>query len=229
MKIFSTLLILIFFTYSCKHDSPFENIDSATINNPIVSDNCDVDTVYFVNTIKPLINNSCATTDCHDANTAEHGIVLDTYANIIISAEVKAFKPYDSKLYEVITDEGDDLMPPNKPFSSDQINLIKVWIEQGALNNSCVDGVCNTENMSFTTNIWPTLNNNCTSCHSGSSPSGGINIENYNDVKVLVDNSSLVNVLNNKNGAPLMPKNGKLDECSIDKIEQWINDGALNN
>ena len=220
---------MLLFAYSCKHDSPFENIDKETINNTIVSDNCNVDTVYFVNTIKPLINNSCATTNCHDASTAEHGVVLDSYANIIISGEVKVFKPYNSKLYEVITDNGDDIMPPNKPFSSDQISLIKIWIEQGALNNECKNGVCNTDNMSYSYDIWPTLNNNCTSCHSGSSPLGGVNIENYNDVKILVDNSSLVNVLNSINGAPLMPPNNELDQCSIDEIEQWINDGALNN
>lgn len=227
MRILSKILLLIlFFTYSCKHESPFENIDKETINDPIVSDKCDSDTVYFINTIKPLINNSCATTNCHDANTAKHGVVLDSYANIIISGEVKAFKPYDSKLYEVITESGDDLMPPNNPLSSDQINLIKVWIEQGALNNKCVEGECNTYNMSFTSDIWPILNNNCTSCHGGS---GGVNIENYNDVKILVDNSKLLNVLHASNGAPLMPPYGKLEQCELDKIESWINDGALNN
>ena len=216
---------MLLFTYSCKHDSPFENIDPDTIRNPTITDKCDTDTVYFENTIKPLINNSCATTNCHDALTAKDGIVLDTYANIIISGEVKPHKPFDSKLFEVLTDDGDDLMPPNNPLSTEQINSIKKWIEQGALNNKCIEDE-KTENLSFSNDIWPTISNNCTSCHGGS---GGVNLENYNDVKAQVDNSKLINVLHGNNGAPLMPPNGQLGQSEINQIEQWINEGALNN
>ena len=226
MRILLAFMISLFFlVLSCKHESPFENIDPDTITDPIVSYNCDDDTVYFVNTIKPLINNSCATTNCHDANSAKDGIVLDSYANIIISGEVKPGKPFDSKLFEVITDDGDDVMPPNNPLNSSQISLIKLWIEQGALNNECSEE-CKTANLSFSNDIWPTISNNCTSCHGGS---GGVDIEDYNDVKVLVDNSKLINVLYGKNGSPLMPPNGELSKCEIDQIEQWINDGALDN
>ena len=219
------IIIVLLITYSCKHDSPLEDIDKDLISNPTISDKCDIDTVYFVNTIKPLINNSCATTNCHDAITAKDGIVLDTYTNIIISGEVKSHKPFDSKLFEVLTDDGDDLMPPNNPLSAEQIDSIKKWIYQGALNNQCIDD-CKTKNLSFSNDIWPTINNNCTSCHGGS---GGVNLENYNDVKTLVDNSKLLNTLHATNGAPLMPPSEKLEKCKLDQIEQWINEGALNN
>lgn len=222
------LVVVMLVTSSCKHDSPFEDIEPQTIIDPTVTKECDIDTIYFENTIKPLINNSCATTDCHDAITAQDGIILDTYANIIISGEVKPHKPNDSKLYEVLLESGDDLMPPDNPLSSEQIALIKKWIEQGAKNNECIED-CVTESMSYLNNIWPTLRDNCNSCHSGGSPSGGIKIENYNDVKILVNNSKLLNVLYGRNGAPLMPTTGQLQICKIQQIEQWINDGALNN
>ncbi len=227
MKLLSFIVISSFLLMtSCTHDSPFEDINKDSIRNPIVSNNCDTDTIYFVNVIKPIINNSCATTNCHDKSTAAEGIVLDSYANIFISGIVKAGNPLESKLYDVITESGgEDAMPPNNPLSNTQISLIKTWIEQGALNNECVED-CKMTNLDFTADIWPTINNNCTSCHTTNNASGGVVIENLDDVKVLIDNSKLVDVINGQNGASLMPPGNKLSQCNIDQIEQWIKDGA---
>ena len=45
--------------------------------------NCHPDTVYFRNTILPLVVSSCATTDCHDNVSHKDGIILTDYASII--------------------------------------------------------------------------------------------------------------------------------------------------
>ena len=44
---------------------------------------CDSDSVYFVNTIQPLLNSMCAVPECHDAITAEDNVILTDYAHIM--------------------------------------------------------------------------------------------------------------------------------------------------
>jgi hypothetical protein len=91
-------------------------------------------------------------------------------------------------------------------------------------------GSCDTTNVIFSTAIWPVLQSNCTGCHSGSAPSGNITIENYNDVVPLVHDGSLMGTIRFESGYTPMPKGGnKLSDCSITKLEIWINNGMPNN
>ena len=43
---------------------------------PTTTSNCNPDTVYFQNTILPLVVSSCATTGCHDQKSHKDGVVL---------------------------------------------------------------------------------------------------------------------------------------------------------
>lgn len=220
-------VFLIIVVWSCKHDA----IIPEGMEEPTQSTVCDSDTVYFVNDIQPLINSTCATSGCHDASTAEHGVILDSYTNIIQTGDVKPFRPDDSELYEVLFgDKDEDIMPPppQSPLTDAQKQLIYTWIMQGAQNNECIDD-CDTENVSFASDIAPIISNNCASCHSGTNPNGGVRLTNYNEISVVAQSGLLLNVLTASNGAPQMPQAGSLDDCSIDKIEKWINDGYPNN
>jgi uncharacterized membrane protein len=91
------------------------------------------------------------------------------------------------------------------------------------------DPNCITTNMTYTTNVKPIMTQNCTSCHSGSAPSAGIALENYEQVKAAAQNGSLTGVINQTSGWSPMPKNqAKLSDCSISQIEAWIAQGLPN-
>ena len=92
---------------------------------------------------------------------------------------------------------------------------------------------CVATNMSFNTNIKPILSSKCFLCHSNANSStigGGIAIEDYADVNHYAENGLLLGVMKHTSGYNPMPKGGsKVDDCKIDQIEAWINEGAKNN
>ncbi|MFY0644172.1 MAG: hypothetical protein JXR19_06875 [Bacteroidia bacterium] len=85
--------------------------------------------------------------------------------------------------------------------------------------------------MSFKDSIIPILTNyGCISCHNSSFPSGGVNLDGYSNVKVNVDNESMINSMKHIDGFSAMPPSGpKMESCDIDRIQSWINKGAPNN
>jgi mono/diheme cytochrome c family protein len=203
-----------------------DSIPSDSIpEDPIIS-NCDPDTVYFRNTILPLVVSSCATTGCHDEASHKDGIILTDYASIIRTGKIKAGDPNDSEFFETLTDTGDDLMPPppGTPLGNDQILLIEQWIRQGAKDNFCNDG-CDTTGVTFSDKIWPMMQQYCTGCHSVSSPGGGIVIEGYGDLVALAGNGSLMGSVRYETGYSQMPTNQQLSECNIGLIQKWIDEG----
>ena len=217
-KLLVFVFIGTFLISSCRHDIPIDL-------NGTISQNCDPDTVYFGNTILPLLVSNCAMPGCHN-----HGeLDLTSYASIMNSGIVKPLHPNTSKLVRVINGGGEEAMPPS-PYSaltSDQINSIKTWIDQGAKFNTCIG--CDTLNYKFAADIWPILNTNCYGCHNNNNPGGNIYIRNYADVQAMVLDGSLMGSLLG-DGYALMPKNSTgLQSCKITQIQKWINDGAQNN
>ena len=93
--------------------------------------------------------------------------------------------------------------------------------------------VCISENMSFKNDIVPIINRNCILCHSNATSNSlgaGINLDGYDNVKIYVDNSGLIGSINHTSGFSPMPKGGgKIPNCDIEKIQNWINDGSPNN
>ena len=189
---------------------------------------CDPDTAYFENDVFPLIISNCAKPGCHDGSGGE-AQPLTTYSQI--KSIVKPGKPNDSKLYEVITQGGEDKMPPagNTPLTSDQINLIYTWILQGAKDNYCGGGACDTSAVTYSGTVVPILQTFCYGCHSGSVLSGGVDLSNYNAVYTQVTNGKLKGSINGYVDYIAMPLGGQMSECDINQINFWINDGAPNN
>ena len=173
-----------------------------------------------------MVVSSCGTTGCHDRESHKDGIILTDYASVVKTGKIKAGDPNDSEFFESLTDNGDDLMPPPpyNPLNSEQIQLIKSWIQQGALNNACFDG-CDTTNVTFSGQIWPMMESYCTGCHSASAPGGGIVIADYNDMVSLAENGSLMGSIRWETGYAKMPTNQQLSECSINQLQKWIDDG----
>lgn len=231
MRSISNIFVLVLLGWACTQE-PYGAAnwvpEPGDPNNPTPV--CDPDTVYFEQSILPLIQSNCAQSGCHDQATAAEGVVLVNYGTIMSTGKIKPWDPNDSELMEVITDTDPDKRmppPPASALSAEQQNLISTWIAQGALNNSCV-GDCDTNSVGFAAQVQPLINNYCKSCHSGASANAGVRLENYNDVQSVANSGRLLGVLKGQ-GYALMPPAGALSACNLRIVEKWIEDGALNN
>ena len=185
--------------------------------------------ISFEQEILPLLVSNCAMSGCHDAYSAEDGVVLTSYETIM--REVVPFDPNDSELYESLTESDDDIMPPPPAtFSSDNIKLIRDWINQGAENTSCSTGCDSTVTSTFAAIVYPIVETNCVGCHNATNADGGVRLHTYNDILTQVNNGKFMGTIEHQPGYPVMPTSGiKLSDCDISLLNQWIANGAQNN
>lgn len=82
--------------------------------------------------------------------------------------------------------------------------------------------------ISYTTNITPILNQNCTSCHNASNAKGGYNLTTYSNVK---SNAGIIlNSMRHTSGASSMPQGAsQLATSIIDQFDCWVQQGKQNN
>lgn len=224
---------------SCTHEPFLSDADPNDPNNQAVdmenvdfvinTKACDPGVVYFENQILPIFISNCAISGCHDAQSAEEGIVLTNYNNIM--KRIKPGDPNDSEYYTVLNKTGEDLMPRNPntglgyslPIS--QINLVKDWISQGAKNNYCDD--CDTTAFTYTGTIKAIIDQNCATspaCHGNGSQYG--EFTSYAGVKARVDNQL---IQKRAIVAQDMPPAGSMPDCERLLIKNWIDAGAQNN
>lgn len=222
-------LLIAVLAVSCKHE-------------PIIPDEpesqfCDPDSVYFVNDIEPFLNSNCAYSGCHDAGTAQNGVNLSSYAQIIATGDVDPSDPTGSDIYEVLIDsDPNDRMPPaseNNVIAQEQINMLLTWIEQGARNNECIDTIaCDTTAMSYANDVDPILSSRCggQSCHGSSAADGGFGLMTYPDVQTQANSGGLIGAIFHQNGwSPMPDGQPMMDSCTINTILAWVNQGALDN
>lgn len=191
---------------------------------PLPASNCSPDTVYFENTVLPILTSNCAKSGCHDAETHEHGVQMTDYWSIL--EEVRPYDPNDSELYEVLFSNGEERMPPDAPLSDEQKSAIYYWILQGALDNRCNSTDCDTTNVTYTATLKPLLDLWCTGCHGGASPAAGISLGSYNELSAVADGGRLIGAIRHQAGFYPMPKGGSfLSECQIREFELWISLG----
>jgi hypothetical protein len=89
---------------------------------------------------------------------------------------------------------------------------------------------CTTTNLSFKNDILPILNSNCNGCHSKDLNLGNVILDSHAEVNKYTANGVLVAVMAHQSGYSPMPKNSaKLDDCTINKIDGWVKEGAKNN
>jgi hypothetical protein len=112
------LTFLIFLNNSCKNEGiPADQFEP----------------ICFTEQVLPIFQNSCATSGCHDSR-GEGGYAFTSYSGIM-----QAIKPGNadkSKAYQAITSTF-GLMPPANPLSTEKRTIIRLWIEQGALETTC--------------------------------------------------------------------------------------------
>jgi hypothetical protein len=194
----------------------------------------DPDTVYFENDVMPIFFSSCGKSGCHDVTANKH-VRLDSYAAAMSSNVIVPFDPENSLLYFKITQTDPALImpkPPNTALNSGQIEIIRKWIAQGALDLRCEE-TCDTVNVTFSGTIWPEIiQNYCFGCHNGTTAFGGIHLENQSQVSAAAllpagQPGSLWGAVNHTYGNFPMPKNqARLSECKIAQLRNWIKDGT---
>lgn len=193
---------------------------------------CDTTKIYFQQQILPVLLSNCAMSGCHDDASHQEGVVLTSYEKVMSTAGIRAGRPDNSELFERITetDPGKRMpRPPQNPLSQDQVQRIRKWIEQGALNLSC-QNQCDTSMVTYTTSIKIIIANKCQGCHSGAMPQGGIDLSTYAGLKAKITDGRLWGAVNHQPGFSPMPKNGaKLSDCEITQLRKWINGGSPNN
>jgi len=208
-------------------------VRDTTFTEPPGGSSCDPDTIYFQNTILPLLQSSCGIIGCHDPGSATEGIILTSFESIMASGVIEPGNPGDSELYEKITEtDPEDIMPPppNASLTEEQRNAVFKWIEQGALNNSCEQLECDTINVTYAETVWPIIQGRCFGCHNGPGAQSGILLENYDDIVAAVNSGRFLGAIKHEEGYSAMPQNGaKLSDCNISQLQKWIDDGTPNN
>lgn len=214
-------------------DAPTDIINNPPvppIQDPGATAPCENGIISFHHQILPIMVSSCAYSGCHDSQTAEDGVVLETYEDV--RREVKPGNPNDSELFKSISESGDDdIMPPlpSSPLNTIQIELIRNWILQGANNTDC-GAPCDSTAFTFSATIFPLLQDACVGCHNTIRADGNVQLDTYQEILPWVENGALLKSIRHEEFYPPMPPSGsQLSDCRIQQIEQWIEAGALNN
>jgi mono/diheme cytochrome c family protein len=96
----------------------------------------------------------------------------------------------------------------------------------GVNGGTCAD----TTAASYSQKIVPLLQQNCYSCHAGSSPSGNQPMGTHATDKAMALNGKLVGTINHASGYSPMPAGKpKMNSCQIAAIKKWVDNGSLNN
>ncbi|GAA3921917.1 cytochrome c [Hymenobacter algoricola] len=89
---------------------------------------------------------------------------------------------------------------------------------------------CDSTAVTYGVTISAIMDRNCRTCHSQQSPSSGINLNDYAQVKRIADNGRLVGSITHTPGFVAMPQNTpKLSDCDVNRIKKWVASGAPNN
>jgi uncharacterized membrane protein len=223
MMIFGVMVL-----FACRHAilSPAGGTVTTPVNPPppLTGEVC-------FNDVLDIFRSSCAKSGCHDAASAQKGYVFDSYSNIM----QKDIRPGDaaaSKVYRMITEpDPGKRMPrlPYPPLLPEQVSLIQKWINQGARNTTGCGNACDTTQFTYTA-VKKIIDAKCINCHSGSTPSGGLDYSTYAGLKAVADAGRLVGAITHSAGYTPMPfQQPKLDDCKITQVKKWVQSGAPNN
>jgi hypothetical protein len=119
----ATVVILMFSLSSCYYD---EVIDEVIADDPVD------EVISFSTDIQPIFTASCAS--CHPSFappdlTAGNSYSAITDGTYIVPEDLDASLLYQTLLWEVSP------MPISEQLPASETNLVKLWIEQGALDN----------------------------------------------------------------------------------------------
>jgi hypothetical protein len=227
----AVLLILIIFLSTCKHESEISSLD----------------VVCFDSLVLPIFQSSCGISGCHDGTGEDAGYYLRNYNGIMEG--ITPYDPEGSKIYKaLVTVWSENAMPPDQPLSETNRSIIRVWIEQGALETHCSipDTTDTTNNLvkyraCFEKDILPIFQNSCAKANTGYSCHDEVHHEEDYILTSYPTVTSRGISAGNPNGSTLylitspgvedhMPPSpfAALTSAERDSIYHWISYGALN-
>lgn len=105
------------------------------------------------------------------------------------------------------------------------VMLVGCGDEEGEMPTTII--TCDTEDITYTNTVASLINGSCaiSGCHVANTST--FPIENYDQALAAADMGRMVGALNRESGFSQMPRGAaKLDQCVIDQVEAWIEDGA---
>lgn len=118
VTLFSSLLLLL---SNC--DKKIGKREAATTPPPVGF----CDTITYAKHIKPIIDNNCATPGCHVSGGSGNGDFTG-YSGVLTKVNNGSFK-------NRVFDSPNNPMPASGMLPQKQLDLIKCWLDKGALNN----------------------------------------------------------------------------------------------
>lgn len=135
MKNLFSILIALSFLFPVFYSGCDDTITTDDLDKKIIPDN----NVSYSQHLQPVLNLKCANAGCHEDAARAAGLSLTSWANTTADPSVVARgEPDNSKLVWAIQAQASVApMPPigYPPLTVNQINGIKTWIREGALNN----------------------------------------------------------------------------------------------
>lgn len=79
--------------------------------------------------------------------------------------------------------------------------------------------------ITYNNKVESIIQNNCavSGCHTGTSPTGGLFLDTYQQVKAIADNGALTDRTIVQQD---MPPSSPLSNCDLEAIQQWVNNGG---
>lgn len=223
LTLFSCFLL---FSIGCKHEilNTTINPDATVVVGPGGNSSQVSDTVCFNTDVLPLYVSYCGSSGCHDVSSHREGVILTDYIHIM--SGIRAKNASGSKYYTIIGNS----MPPrgSSQMTTANVNTIKKWIDQGALNTQCTN-VCDTTSFTYSGAIQTIIANNCGGCHGTSPGTANVYLGTYASTRAYISaNTTLfLNAINwtSASAAMNMPQSSKMVACKITQIQKWINNG----
>ena len=178
----------------------------------------------FTRVQKEVFDIDCALSGCHTGSASPLGLNLaegKSYADLVNKGSnqidslllVEPFNPDASYLVQKIEggSGGGDQMPLNRPpLSTEQMALVRAWINEGALEDSDTSEEEETIDPTLS-NIQKTIfDTRCTSCHSGDYTAGALNLSEGKSYGQLVNRALQFDAANNILVIPADPDNSFL-------------------
>ncbi|GIV29274.1 MAG: hypothetical protein KatS3mg028_0340 [Bacteroidia bacterium] len=179
--------------------------------------------VCYDTDVQPILTNKCSMSGCHNSTDKAGGLDLSSYTAV-------QNYPNKSRIYDYIKK---GLMPKNGYLSVQEKEIIARWAGQNYTRGDCNatqnSSACDTTNVTYTNTLKTIFDNNCIGCHNASNPSGGYALDTYMGCKMCAQSGRLIGAVKWLPGYSPMPLGGnKLSDCTIAKIQKWINAGMPN-
>lgn len=197
---------------SCAHVDPVAPV--ARVNQEIC----------FQRQVLPIFTSYCSRVEggCHDAGNPR--VALVEYAGIMNG--IQEGNADGSWFYHVI---GRGMPPGAEPqLSTDQLAIIRQWIDQGARNSNCDEVACDSSHVRFTGGVDRIFADYCNGCHNSVVYPNSRSFSTLDLIRKAVkdDPERFLHSIRYDPGTQAnMPPSFKMNECDLHRLEAWVHAG----